>query len=303
MQVHTLGKTLHPGRVVDLFISHNTDIASQCPDSFRLLVIRKGSVLVERNEQRLFIDGPALFCLNSTDIVTVNDSSLLDLTTVFFKPNVINDKFGNVALTTEEHANLSMTESQDYMWLLPFVSNELADRNDIKLGPQSLQRISHLLAQLTSQLADQPDIFWPCRSRSMLLEVLYILNNLRLTYVDCKQVVVNTDNEKFTEILLYLHSHYDQPLSLANLAEQFYTNRTTLNKLFITYTGESVMSYLRSVRVNLACLILRDTMRPVQEISELCGFNDITNFGRQFKKLKACSPSVYRADFSWMLAS
>jgi len=56
----------------------------------------------------------------------------------------------------------------------------------------------------------------------------------------------------------------------------------------------STMEYLIRLRVKMAAIILRDTDLPISEIAYRVGFNDITHFGRMFRKRVGYSPSEYR---------
>lgn len=301
MENCTLGITLHPGRVVDLKTTTGTSFEPCCEDSFRLLLIKSGSVVIEYAGSNILVEAPAVYCIENGKSHQLIDSNDLRVSSIYFKPSIINDRFGPQALTDQELSELSFTERQDYRWLDPFLQGELETGQYVKLGPQSLQRVHALVEQLDGNLVEQPDLFWPCRSRSFLLEILFLINNMRLVYQNFKTPLQCSYDQRFTKILLYIHSHYQDNISLAQLSKRFNSNRTTINSLFSQHTGKSAMTYLRSLRVSLACLILRDTMRPVQEIAELSGFSDITNFGRQFKNIMNCSPTDYRNEHSWML--
>jgi AraC family L-rhamnose operon regulatory protein RhaS len=74
-----------------------------------------------------------------------------------------------------------------------------------------------------------------------------------------------------------------------------------LNELFRKATGDTVISYLIKLRIELAASMLRDTGMPIKEIGCRVGFDDTANFGRTFKKLKGCSPKQYREENSWIL--
>jgi AraC-like DNA-binding protein len=48
------------------------------------------------------------------------------------------------------------------------------------------------------------------------------------------------------------------------------------------------------VRVGQACKLLGERNENVVEIAYKCGFNNLANFNRQFKKIKKMTPSEYR---------
>jgi AraC family L-rhamnose operon regulatory protein RhaS len=100
--------------------------------------------------------------------------------------------------------------------------------------------------------------------------------------------------ENVDDIITYLHTNYQNKITLDLLASKFNSNRTTLNERFYKATNLSIINYLIDYRINLASTFLRDTLIPISEIIERVGFNDIAHFGRTFKKHTGMSPSKYR---------
>jgi AraC family L-rhamnose operon regulatory protein RhaS len=100
-------------------------------------------------------------------------------------------------------------------------------------------------------------------------------------------------------IVLYLHTHYQEKITLDRLARTFHTNRTTLAERFREAAGVSVMAYLIRLRVQLAALMLRDTSLSVAEVGERVGFKDTSHFGRTFRDHIGCSPTEYRQRYCW----
>lgn len=101
-------------------------------------------------------------------------------------------------------------------------------------------------------------------------------------------------------IVLYLQMNYQKRITIDTLTREFHINRTTLTQRFSKVTGVSVMAYLINLRVRLAALMLRDTSLPVTEIMTRVGFNDMTYFGRVFRKHTGLTPSNYREKYCWM---
>lgn len=301
MDFTTYGKTIHPDREVPLYVDNENKILENHHSNFRLFVVKSGSILLDLQDTRLFIEAPALFCLNNQDKVTIINTTDLDLLTVYFKPMIINTRFGATYLKDEELNSLSFTDKQDHMWLHPFIYNNGDINRYVKLGPSSITRILDLCGSLERELKDQPDGFWPCRARSFFLETLYGVHNMQSRYDHFKNIIT-PEMQSLENIMIYIHTHYRDEITLATLVETFNMNRTKINDLFTKATGKSVIRYLIDIRIKLACLILRDTLRPIKEIAYQTGFNDVTHFGRTFKNLMKTSPTQYRNEFNWMLA-
>lgn len=300
MEFITKGKQIHSDRRIPLFLEEQSRILNDHSSTFRLIVIEEGSIIIDLNSTPYFIEAPAIFCINNEDILTVNNSENIRIKTVYFKPEIINTKFGESILSEEEVKELSYTEYQDYVWLFPFIDNNELNGRYIKLGPSSLDRILRSFNQLRDELDNQYDGYWPCRSRSYFLEALFLVQNMRTTYDVFKSTITDYIGE-LKDIMLFIHTHYMEDITISVLVEKFGINRTKLNSIFMEITGKTVIKYLIDLRIKLACLILRDTLKPIKEVAYQTGFKDITHFGRTFKKNIDLSPTQYREKFNWMV--
>ena len=66
---------------------------------------------------------------------------------------------------------------------------------------------------------------------------------------------------------------------------------------FKRITGTSIVTYITQIRIKKACEMLLNTNKQVVQIAMECGFDNLSNFNRQFKKNAGCSPLKYRKSF------
>jgi len=92
----------------------------------------------------------------------------------------------------------------------------------------------------------------------------------------------------------YMDQHYQQPLTLDELADIADISRFSLCRLFSAEFGETVMQYLRRVRIEKAREYLKYTEYTVAEIGQLCGYDDLGYFGRVFREHAGMTPGAYR---------
>lgn len=97
------------------------------------------------------------------------------------------------------------------------------------------------------------------------------------------------------EALHYIHSNLDHPLSLNEIAEHIHLNPAYLSTLFRRTMNQSPISYINSVRIERAKLLLRSTNQSISEIAASLGFAQDIYFYRLFKQLTKVTPSEYRA--------
>ena len=86
----------------------------------------------------------------------------------------------------------------------------------------------------------------------------------------------------------------DADLTLASLAELFSVSASHISKLFKSVTGRFFSDYLRSVRLDEACRLLKDSTLTVEEIVPLCGLRDVPSFYKNFNRYLNTTPAEYR---------
>lgn len=101
------------------------------------------------------------------------------------------------------------------------------------------------------------------------------------------------------EALHYIHSNLDHALSLNEIAEHIHLNPAYLSTLFRKVMDQSPISYINSVRIERAKLLLRSTEQSISEIAASLGFTQDIYFYRLFKQLTKVTPSEYRSSARW----
>ena len=91
----------------------------------------------------------------------------------------------------------------------------------------------------------------------------------------------------------YVDRHFTESISLEDLAERFFINRSYLARIFKEKYGVTITAYVNQQRVTKAKELLRFTDATVEAIAVDCGFEP-NYFARVFKKLEGISPSEYR---------
>jgi len=269
----------------------------------RLVFVEAGSGLLEVGERQLVLMAPALLCLSETELPRLIRQTNLRAQALYFHPSIINGSFDFENVRCDDMpAGWNVSDSQDHHWLAPFVKRGATDSLILTLGPNTVAQVARLFGSVAQGLTRQVDGYWPCRSRSYFLELLFIIDRLRMeTEPACSELPSGSRTVDIEELVLYLHSHYGEKISLDQLGREFHSNRTSVSAKFRQATGQTVMKYLGHLRLQVASLMLRDTELPIGEIALRTGFVDATHFGRAFRRSIGYLPSEYRRRFCWML--
>lgn len=101
------------------------------------------------------------------------------------------------------------------------------------------------------------------------------------------------------DLLVWLESHLDQPLSLDNVAAKAGYSKWHLQRMFKDVTGHAIGAYIRARRLSKAAVALRLTSRPILDIALQYRFDSQQTFTRAFKKQFTQTPAWYRRISDW----
>lgn len=97
------------------------------------------------------------------------------------------------------------------------------------------------------------------------------------------------------EVLTYVNDNLTESLDEATLARLAGVTPSTLSRSFRRHTGQSLTKYVNRLRVTLACqLLMASDFVSVTEVCYASGFNNVSNFNRQFLALRGVTPTQFR---------
>lgn len=101
-------------------------------------------------------------------------------------------------------------------------------------------------------------------------------------------------SEKFTEVSEYISQHYQEDLSVAELAEKFHMSYSYFAAIFKEYYGQTCKEMVLTVRLQKAEDLLQFTDFDLTYISQETGFCDCSHFIKAFKQKYGVTPRKYR---------
>ncbi len=95
----------------------------------------------------------------------------------------------------------------------------------------------------------------------------------------------------------YIEAHYDQDISVGDIAGALYLSAVYLGQVFKREMGIGVFQYVIRFRIEQAQKLLRETDDFIYAVSEKVGFHEFRHFSRTFKAMTGFHPTEYRAQF------
>lgn len=111
------------------------------------------------------------------------------------------------------------------------------------------------------------------------------------------KIAVEDSSRRIFKVKNFINENYMDELRLAQMAEIAGMSASAFSRFFKQHTGRNLSDYIIDIRLGYATRKLVDTSRSISEISFECGFNNLSNFNRIFKKKKGCSPSEFRENY------
>lgn len=96
------------------------------------------------------------------------------------------------------------------------------------------------------------------------------------------------------DIIEYLEANLDQNFSIDELAAHFYISPSYLKKVFKKYTSYSIINFFRTMKMNKAKELMRESELNVTDIGLLLGYDSVHHFSNTFKKYTGLCPSSYK---------
>lgn len=103
---------------------------------------------------------------------------------------------------------------------------------------------------------------------------------------------------RIEKIYNFVKENYNKRIRLESAAAQLNMSGVSFSRFIKQRTGKSFVDFLNEIRLGYATRMLIETNKSVSEVCYECGFNNISNFNRTFKKKQNCTPSEFRNNFN-----
>ena len=174
--------------------------------------------------------------------------------------------------------------------------HDLFNRADVGVafGMKTIMRVYDRLNELVNM---EPGFYSVMKFFELMYELSISSDYKLLSSSAFAHVSMTTDSRRVQKVKEYIDSHYREEIRLQTLASLVSMTSTAFSRFFKLRTNKSISEYIIDIRLGHAARLLADSTMAVVEICYHCGFNNISNFNRIFKKRKGCTPTEFRENY------
>ena len=109
---------------------------------------------------------------------------------------------------------------------------------------------------------------------------------------------INTyDFYRFNKIHEHIILNFNKPIKLEDVANTVNISPTAFCRYFKKHTGKTFLSFLNEMRIGHACKLMVEGKMPISIASMESGFNNLSHFNDQFKRVMKLTPSEYKSAY------
>ncbi|HAM99837.1 MAG TPA: AraC family transcriptional regulator [Marinilabiliales bacterium] len=119
-----------------------------------------------------------------------------------------------------------------------------------------------------------------------------------LTSVGYSKIVNTYDFQRFNKVHEYIIRNFQNQITLDEISDHVSMSSTAFCRYFKKRTGKTFFAFLNEFKVGHACKLLSEKNTSVSRACYESGFNNISHFNEQFKRIVHRTPSEYQAEHS-----
>ena len=232
---------------------------------------------------RYFVENQ-VYELEPSDIIITNQSEI-------HKPTFTSNKTYERITLEFDPVFYSQFSTESFDLLACFYNRNSGAGNRIRLAEEDDARIRELFSRFEQAYEGSEDSR-DVQMNAILIEILVLLNKAA-SPID--EDMRGNMSRLVTDVIDYIEENLDADLSLEALENVFYVSGEHICRSFKAETGITIHKFIVKKRVAYAKRLLAADM-PVTEVMQLCGYSDLSNFIRSFKKHVGLTPGEYKKD-------
>ena len=137
-----------------------------------------------------------------------------------------------------------------------------------------------------------------------IIQLLKILNTIALsqechpiTDTHSKSYNTEAETDRMNKVYEFIMKNFHRKINLEDVASIASMTSTSFSRYFKSRVNQSFSDFLKEIRIEYACKLLKEDKMNIDRISYECGFQSVTNFNKQFKKVTNKQPHQYRNEY------
>jgi AraC-like DNA-binding protein len=177
-----------------------------------------------------------------------------------------------------------------------FKINELLIES--KRGIQIINRTRDILASHIEELTSQTGMK-RLISLMTILDIISVSKDIRyLSYPAYEPMQINSeDKDRMETIFNYVIKNYTRKIKIEEVASLINLTPSSFCRFFKSRTAKVFSSFVNEVRIGNSCRMLKEKKSSIDQVCFASGFNYLSNFERQFKKIKGMTPSEFHSRY------
>lgn len=264
----------HCSFVADRFISPYFETPWHCHAEYELVLIIKGNGkkfignhVSDYEEGSLSFLGPDLPHLFRKEEEHEAGGSLV----IHFKEDFLGKDFKTIP--EMQKINLLFQKSRMGLQIYGKTRDLISRKMNEMVGMKGMERLVHLLSLLSTL------------SNSTEYE---ILSSKEISGQNVK------DNDRLNKVFNYLMNNFKEEIQLEKVAEIANMSYSGFCRYFKNRTKKNFSHFVNEMRIGYACKRLMESDISIAEVCFESGYNNITNFNTQFKKIIKCTPYQFQ---------
>ena len=134
---------------------------------------------------------------------------------------------------------------------------------------------------------------WVSKNEGYYFECISLLYKI-LAQMQKQNYIPENQYDAIKPAISYIEENFlKEKISIPALCEKCKISETYLKKLFIKKFGVPPVKYIIQMKINFAEDLLRSKLYSVSQVAELCGYENLYYFSRQFKEYRGISPTTF----------
>lgn len=238
-------------------------------------------------------------------LTDLNHKNVANYSKVFTLNNLEESENHDIEITEIEHwahlLDLGLSE-RVYSVVVDFFNRKIAME---EVDAAFLARFQNEFLQMIWQLSESRgvknlDLMFNQKTVDHFLGSLDNVENMlafvqNVVTIPLSPTITESDYKSTIEqVKAYIRDNLDRELSRNEIAEKVFLNPEYLSRLFRKQTGQSMIEFITSERINTAIGYLVRTNMPVSIIASKVGHSNFSHFSKIFKKVTGLTPNEYR---------